>query len=94
MSLKKTTELDIAKNLVKEDILLRFDTECIRKKSNMSNPLAEYRFDHDSFIPTHLEKDLPTFSPKLDRLLQKIDELDTEDERIHGKNSSILFFPT
>jgi hypothetical protein len=88
----KNTELVIMKNLLKEDIFLKFDPECIRKKSNMSNPLAEYRFDNTDFNPDKLEKDLPIFSPKLDRLLQKIAELDEEDQKIHGKKFKHFIF--
>ena len=88
----KNTELTIMKNLVKEETFLKFDPECIRKKSNMSNPLAEYRFDNSDFNPNKLEKDLPIFSPKLDRLLQKIAELDEEDQRVHGKKFKHFIF--
>ena len=92
MPLKKTTELDIAKNLIKEDIFLKFDPECIRKKSNISKTLKEYRFDHPNFDESILLKDIPTFSPKLDSLLKKIDELDAEDQRIHGKKFKHFIF--
>ena len=92
MPLKKTTELDIAKNLIKEDIFLKFDPDCIRKKSNISKTLKEYRFDHPSFDPNVLLEDIPTFSPKLDHLLKKIDELDAEDQRIHGKKFKHFIF--
>jgi len=92
MPLKKTTELDIAKDLVKEDIFLKFDPECIRKKSNISKTLKEYRFDHPSFDPELLLKDIPTFSPKLDSLLKKIDELDAEDQKTYGKKFKHFIF--
>ena len=89
---KRITELDITKNLVKEDIFLKFDPECIRKKSNISKTLKEYRFDHPNFDPAVLLKDIPTFSPKLDYLLKKIDELDAEDEKTHGKKFKHFIF--
>jgi len=92
MPSKKTTELDITKNLVKEDIFLKFDPECIRKKSNISKTIKEYRFDHPMFDPELLLKDIPTFSPKLDHLLKKIDELDAEDQKTHGKKFKHFIF--
>jgi len=92
MPLKKTTELDITKQLVKEDIFLKFDPECIRKKSNISKTLKEYRFDHPTFDPKILLKDIPTFSPKLDHLLKKIDELDAEDQKLYGKKFKHFIF--
>jgi hypothetical protein len=85
-------EIDIMKKLVKEESIYSFDPDCIRKKSNISKTLKEYRFDHPSFNPELLLKDIPVFSPKLDFILKKIDELDTADQKTYGKKFKHMIF--
>ena len=89
-------EINIMKKLVKEESIYSFDPDCIRKKSNISKTLKEYRFDHPSFNPELLLKDIPVFSPKLDFILKKIDELDTADQKTYGKKfkHNLLFLLT
>jgi hypothetical protein len=72
-------------NLIKENSILSFDPECVRKKSNWSKSSNQYKFDNLSFEPETLLKDIPTHSPKLEALLKKIDELDKADKKKHGK---------
>jgi len=84
--------LEVMKNLVKEESLLTYDPNCIRQKSNMTHSAKEYRFDNPSFNPEVLRRDIPLFSPKLDFLLKKIDELDKEDLKKHGKQFKHFIF--
>uniref|UniRef100_A0A6C0D4H5 Helicase ATP-binding domain-containing protein n=1 Tax=viral metagenome TaxID=1070528 RepID=A0A6C0D4H5_9ZZZZ len=72
-------------NLIKEENIMSFDSDCIRKKSNWSKSSKHYKFDNPSFQPETLLNDIPTHSPKLDALLKKIDELDKADKKKHGK---------
>ncbi len=71
--------------LIENDGIISFDPVCIRNKSNLSNNLNEYKFDDDNYNSSRLIADLPTVSPKLQILLDKIKELDDADYKKHGK---------
>ena len=86
------TMIDVMKNLVKEESIFTYNPDCIRKKSNMTHSAKEYRFDNPSFNPEQLKEDIPLFSPKLDYLLKKIDELDKADLKAHGKQFKHFIF--
>ena len=72
-------------DLVKENNVLTFDSQCVRKKSNWSRPSNVYKFDSGDFEPKTLLNDVSARSPKLDALLQKIAALDANDMRKDGK---------
>ena len=86
------TMLNVMKDLVKEQSIITYNPDCIRKKSNMTHSAKEYRFDNPSFNPEQLKRDIPIFSPKLDYLLKKIDELDKADLKNHGKQFKHFIF--
>ena len=71
--------------LIQEQGSISFDPLCVRKKSNWSKSLNIYKFDNEQFSKETLLADIPTHSPKLDILLKKIDELDKQDKKKHGK---------
>ena len=76
-----------SKNL--EDVLsikkqIKYDSECIRKKSNWTKSDNQYKLDSDTFNPKLLLKDIKSHSPKLDALLKKIKELDRADMKRDG----------
>ena len=76
-----------SKNL--EDVLsikkqIKYDSECIRKKSNWTKSDNQYKLDSDTFNPKLLLKDIKSRSPKLDALLKKIKDLDRADMKRDG----------
>jgi len=78
----------IPKNLnefIEENGIASFDSDCVRKKTNMSKSSNIYKFDHPDFDPKTLLNDITTHSPKLVALLNKIEELDQNDRRKYGK---------
>ena len=86
------SELDIIKNLTKEDAITLFDPTCIRQKSNMSQNSKKYIFDSGDFEPELLLKDSKYYSPKLEKLLSKINELDKKDMEKYGKKFKHFIF--
>ncbi len=62
-----------------------FNSDCVRKKSNLIKGINDYKFDKPTFNPNQLLDDLPIVSPKLVKLLNTIDELDKADMKNHGK---------
>lgn len=86
------SELDIIKNLTKEDAITLFDPTCIRQKSNMSQNSKKYIFDSGDFEPELLLNDSKYYSPKLEKLLSKINELDKKDMEKYGKKFKHFIF--
>jgi hypothetical protein len=78
-------KLDDLENLIKENAILGYNPTCVRKKSNWSKSSQIYRFDNPDFNPEIFLKDMPDYSPKLNSLMHKIEQLDKEDKRKHGK---------
>ena len=76
---------DSLETLIHEDNILNFDAQCVRKKSNISKSYDIYKFDNLNFNPELLLNDIPNYSPKLKTLLDKIEKLDKEDMKKHGK---------
>lgn len=71
--------------LVENDGFVSFDPICVINKTNLSKNLNEYKFDANNFDKTKLMNDLPTVSPKLEKLLNQIKNLDEEDMKTNGK---------
>jgi hypothetical protein len=86
------SELDITEGLTKEEKITIFDPTCIRQKSNMSQNSKKYIFDSGSFEPELLLKDMKYYSPKLEKLLDKINELDKKDMEKYGKKFKHFIF--
>jgi len=86
------SELDITEGLTKEEKITIFDPTCIRQKSNMSQTSKKYIFDSGSFEPESLLKDSKYYSPKLEKLLNKIEELDKKDVEKYGKKFKHFIF--
>jgi len=82
---------DLEKTIEKQSIV-SFDPTCVRQKSNWSKRSKIYRFDELDFNPQILLNDIPEKSPKLDVLLKKIDELDRQDMKKHGKKFKHFIF--
>ena len=78
--------------LIKEDNILYFDANCVRKKSNISKGSPVYKFDNAEFKPTILLNDMKTHSPKLLALLNKIEQLDKSDFKTYGKHFKHFIF--
>jgi len=73
--------MDNLEDLIRENTLLKFDSDCVRKRSNWSKSSDTYKFDSEKFDPEKLLKDIRDHSPKLHVLLDKIDKLDAQDYR-------------
>ena len=71
--------------LIKEESIITYDPVCVRKRSNLSKGSSMYKFDNPDFSPETLLNDIPTHSPKLNALINKINELDKADMKTHGK---------
>ena len=87
-----SSELDIMEGLTKEEAITTFHSACVRQKSNMSQSSGNYRFDSGHFEPEVLLNDMKDFSPKLEKLLKKIEDLDKKDERKYGKKFKHFIF--
>ena len=75
----------------------KFDTECVRKRSNFSKADASFKFDADNlgdhpFDPEELSKAIPNRSPKLEELLKKIKKLDDADLKRDGHHYKHFIF--
>ena len=72
--------------------IVLFDPECVRKKSNWSKSGNEFKFDADEYNPEQLRKALPSHSPKLNALLDKIKALDKADMKRDGHHYKHFIF--
>ena len=61
-----------------------YKPDCVRQRTNWSDITGPYQFEKPNFNPNVLKQDIPSHSPKLERLLQHIRQLDEEDLRNHG----------
>ena len=75
---------DIA-GLLNSSTYYKYDSECLRKKSNWSKTRPEYKFDTKDFDPVSLSSAIHTHSSKLESLLKRIDDLDKRDMKKDGK---------
>ena len=79
-------------SLLDETQTISYDPACVRKKSNLSKGLDKYKFDSVNFSGEELLNKIPTISPKLHELLDKIEKLDTADMKEHGKKFKHFIF--
>jgi len=79
------TEIERLKNILNNPSYTVFNSACVRKKTNWSKLARKYKFDNIDFDPNQLLTDLPIVSPKLNKLLKNIAELDQADMRKHGR---------
>jgi hypothetical protein len=63
----------------------KYDPKCIRRVSNWSTVSKYHKFDKKDFDPIKTAEDIPTYSPKLAKLLEHIEELDKKDLKNNGK---------
>ena len=75
-----------------EKSILTFDPQCVRQKANWSKANSKYRFDSGKFKPDDLLKDIPDYSPKLEALIKKIEDLDKKDQKKYGKKFKHFIF--
>jgi hypothetical protein len=73
------SKIDSLEHLLEEENVISYDPICVRKKTNWSKSSGVYKLDNAEFSPETLLNDIPTHSPKLNALLNKIDELDRLD---------------
>jgi hypothetical protein len=78
--------------LTKSDSIVIFDSDCVRKKTNWSKSGNEFKFDAEEFDPEQLRKAIPSHSPKLNTLLDKIDALDKADMKRDGRHYKHFIF--
>lgn len=69
-----------------------FDASCLRRVANWSSLEKEHKFDKETFDANKFLQDLPTASPKLYEMLNKIRELDDADIKYHGKTFKHFIF--
>ena len=62
-----------------------FNSGCLRKKTNSTVLTKLYKFDHPSFERRELLQNISEFSPKLEKLLNVIADLDNADIKSHGR---------
>ena len=65
---------------------------CIREVENWSSYENSHRLDHSSFNPSHVQKNLAIWAPKMAILLKKIEQLDQEDMKRDGHLYKHLIF--
>ena len=70
----------------------KYDSECLRKKSNWSKTRPEFKFDTEDFDPKSLLNAIHTHSSKLESLLKRIDELDKRDMAKDGRKYKHFIF--
>ena len=78
--------------LIKEQGIISYNPECVRKRSNWSTSNNQYKFDNPDFAPEKLMDDIHDHSPKLHVLLDKIDKLDKKDMKKYGKKFKHFIF--
>lgn len=83
---------DYLESLLNDTQPISYDPVCIRKKSNISKGLDIYKLDSTQFSGEELLNKIPTISPKLHELLEKIDTLDTRDMKDHGTKFKHFIF--
>lgn len=59
--------------------------KCVRNTENWSKILNYHRFDKQSFNKQNFKKDIQMMSPKIDKLLQNIRQIDDNDMKNNGK---------
>jgi len=86
------SNLEILGQLTKDDIITRFDSNCIRQKSNWSKTKKEHKLDSGFFDANVFLNDIKNNSPKVDALLKKIADVDRKDEKKYGKKFKHFIF--
>ena len=88
-SVAKRSDLN---DIVAQTAYYKYDSECLRKKSNWSKTRSEYKFDHPDFKPEQLDNAIHTHSSKLESLLKRIEELDKRDMDKDGRKYKHFIF--
>jgi hypothetical protein len=76
----------------KENALVAYDPDCLRKRSNWGKSGKNYRFDTPEFDPAAFLETMRSQSPKLYSLLTKIDLLDARDMAKDGRRYKHFIF--
>jgi hypothetical protein len=84
--IKRTAEL------LKSDVQVKFDSECLKKRSNWSKVKKEHNLVDYGSDPSIILGDIETHSPKLNVLLKKIESLDESDMKEHATKFKHLIF--
>jgi len=66
--------------------------KCIREVENWSNYENKHKLDNSEFNQINIKKNLHILSPKINNLINKINELDTDDLRKDGRMYKHLIF--
>ena len=64
--------MDYLETLTNDNVFYTFDSDCVRKRSNMSKSHDAYKFDTLEYGPEELLKSIPSQSPKLHKLLENM----------------------
>ena len=100
-STKKNTQIDIFQGLSHDELmnlqdknkaLVAFDPQCIRQKSNWSKASKVFQLDSGIFKAERLSAVIPDYSPKLNTLLKKIENLDRKDQSEFGHTFKHFIF--
>ena len=78
--------------LLEKKTYFKYDSECLRKKSNWSKVRNEFKFDDVSFSPEDLSSAIHTHSAKLEDLLKRIADLDKKDMEKDGRKYKHFIF--
>ena len=73
------------KNPSEEEPPNKKSADCIRSVVNWPKPKSYQKFDTRRFNLEKMKNDIPLYSPKLQKLLDNIVELDKKDKKMHGK---------
>jgi hypothetical protein len=84
--------MEYLEKLANDNVYYTFDSDCIRKRSNMSKSHDAYKFDTSMYDPEKLLKNIPSQSPKLHKLLENIAKLDKKDMERDGHHYKHFIF--
>lgn len=69
-----------------------FNEKCLDRKSIIFEGVYKFSIDNSQFNAQEFKRDLPKVSPKLEKLLRHIEDLDTRDQqRYHKKFKHLIF---
>ena len=82
--LTSAAQLKEIERLLETETATKVDPKCVRNAANWSTVEPYHKFDKPRFDPFYTAADIKTRSPKLDKLLQNIQRLDSEDQAKYG----------
>lgn len=84
---------NVGETFVKDKVTYSaFELQCLRQRANWSILKPEHKFESANFIPELLKTSIHVISPKVSIIIQKINQLDEEDQKTHGKRFKHFIF--